>query len=91
MDKILKNNAWYAVFAALFSLMIVFGRHVFDESGDKGTVLNVYFTDLDIKDLLIWLLVGAAVFLAFKFIPKLKREWVFGEKRTGRRDRKSVV
>ena len=79
------KNIFHALFAALFSLMIVLGRHVYDESGDKGTVLNVYFTDIDIRDMLIWIACGAVIFLLMTFIPKLKREWIFGDRLTGKR------
>ena len=79
-----RTGVFHAVFSALFALMIVFGRHVFDESGDKGTVLNVYFTDLSITDLLLWLLIATAVFLLVSFIPKLKKEWFFKDERSGK-------
>ena len=79
-----RTGVFHAVFSALFALMIVFGRHVFDESGDKGTVLNVYFTDLSITDLILWILIAAVVFLLVSFVPKLKKEWFFKDERSGK-------
>ncbi|MCR4788798.1 MAG: DUF6020 family protein [Lachnospiraceae bacterium] len=75
------SNVFHAVFAALFSLMIVFGRHVFEYSGDRGTVDNVYFVDLGWIDFFSWILIGVLVFLTVANFPKLKRECFFYDKR----------
>lgn len=41
-----------AIFAALFSLMIVLSRHVININADRSSIESTYFTDLHAIDLL---------------------------------------
>ncbi len=77
-------NIWHAVFAALFSLMLIFGRHVIIDEAERGTVETVLFEDMHWIDFFAWLLIAALVFLVIKGVPKLRREWFFGEARNGK-------
>ncbi len=77
-------NWFYGIFATLFSLMLVMSRHVFYEPVDRGTVDTVYFKDLHLTDLFMWVILFAVVYVVVLVLPKLKREYLFGARREGK-------
>lgn len=81
MKKILENlkliSVPKAIFAALFSLMIVLSRHVVNINADRSTIESTYFTDIHGIDLLFWIAIGVLVYLVCMLIPRLRYEMFF--------------
>ena len=75
---------YYGIFSALFSLMLLFSRHVICEPAGKGTVDSVYFTDLHIVDLFVWLILFVLIYVVLSFLPKVRKDIFFGAKREGK-------
>lgn len=77
-------NVFYGIFAALFAMMLVISRHVFNEASDRGTVDNVYFRDIHFVDLIAVVLLGLLIYAVITALPAIKNELLFGEKREGK-------
>ena len=75
---------FYCIFSALFSLMLVFSMHVFYDPEGMGTVDNVYFKDLHIVDLFVWIILFTLIYVVISFLPKVRKEVFFGTKREGK-------
>ena len=75
---------FYCIFSALFSLMLVFSMHVFYDPEGMGTVDNVYFKDLHIVDLFVWIILFTLIYVVISFLPKVRKEMFFGAKREGK-------
>lgn len=66
-----------AIFAALFSLMIVLSRHVVNINADRSSIESTYFTDVHLIDLLFWLAIGVLIYFICILIPKLRHDMFF--------------
>ena len=77
-----KIDIWKGIYALLFALMMTLSAHVIDASGDDtGNVQNIYFTDLHLIDLAIWLALALLFYFILRSLPKLKPSAFYGEAR----------
>lgn len=77
LESIKHINVPKAVFALLFSVMIVCSRHVIRFGADRSSLENVYFTDVHAIDVLFLVAIGILVYIICSIIPDLKRERFF--------------
>ena len=61
-----KINIWYAVFAMLFSAMVIISRHIFNRQTDLSTIENVYVTDFHFVDGIAWLGTVPVIYILMK-------------------------
>ena len=72
----------YILYAILFSLMTVFDRHIIiDPTADRSTIQNTFFSDLDIRDLLLFVIVSVIAYLIICAVPAIKKDSLFNEAR----------
>lgn len=82
-----KINISYAVFAMLFSAMLVISRHIFNLKADISTIENVYITDFHFVDAIVWIFVVPVVYILIKtatFLCAAGADVLFGEERSKR-------
>ncbi len=82
-----KINIWYAVFAMLFSAMVIISRHIFNRQTDLSTIENVYVTDFHFVDGIAWLGTVPVIYILMKaaaFVFSAAGPVLFQEKRSFR-------
>lgn len=82
-----KINIWFALFAMLFSAMLIISRHIFNLETDVSTVENVYVTDFHFVDVIAWIGVIPIVYILMKtaaFLFSAGENLFFQEERRGK-------
>lgn len=83
-----KINIWFALFAMMFSAMLIISRHIFNLEAGISTIESVYVTDFHFVDLIAWIGVVPIVYILIKiavFLCTAGETVFFQEERKGKR------